>query len=95
MLVDFWLRDAELGAVATGLAWISDGVDNEEAAIFYMLRALVLADLDMGKRVVSNSWLADSVNAYERDALDALNRILSKDLELAITASKSRGSPTA
>ena len=88
MLVDLWLRDAELGAVATGFAWISDGVDNEEAAIFYMLRALVLADLDMGKRVVSNSWLADSVNAYERDALDALNRILSKDLELAITASK-------
>ena len=60
VLIDLWLRDAELGDAVAVLPWVADRVGRmeKEAGVLRRLRNIADTDQQLAKQVVSYPWLA-------------------------------------
>ena len=85
MLIDFWLRDDDLGKAVAGLPWIASTPIGEEVyEVLSNFRAVADADLELAKRVLGYPWVSDGgLTGDEWLALGALGYIASTDIDLA------------
>ena len=86
VLVDLWLRDADLGGAVAGLPWVGDRVVGEEIEVLLSLRGIADTDLTLAKQIVGYRWLSDHVTRDEREVIYELENVAANDIGLAMIA---------
>ena len=93
ILIDFYLRVGDLAHAASNMNWVTDGVDVHEPELMGSLQQIIDAHFEVGKQLLSQSWMADEQAEFERHLISRLATIAGTDPELARQASRYSMSP--